>query len=85
MTASSGCASCGSAVPEGELECPECGNRPEFDLRRIGAVFAILGSFGAPLIDLYGGAAMMAIGFGIITLSAVRSPKPTEYDLPIFD
>ncbi|MCX2818762.1 hypothetical protein EGH25_05280 [Haladaptatus sp. F3-133] len=73
------CASCGRSVPEDSLECPECGNYPAFEIRKLGAAVVFAGSLLTQLY-LYFGLVIIIIGLLVVSTSVFAPVKPTDYE-----
>jgi hypothetical protein len=73
------CASCGRSVPEDTLECPECGNYPAFEIRKLGAAVVFAGSLLTQLY-LYFGLVAIILGLLVVSTSVFVPVKPTDYD-----
>ena len=73
------CASCGRSIPGESLECPECGNHPAFEIRKLGAAVVFAGSLLTQLY-LYVGLVAVIIGLMVVTTSAAVPIKPSDYE-----
>lgn len=73
------CASCGRSIPEDTLECPECGNHPAFEIRKLGAGVVFAGSLLTQLY-LYFGLFAIIIGLMVVSTSVFMPLKPSDYE-----
>jgi hypothetical protein len=73
------CASCGRSIPEDSLECPECGNYPAFEIRKLGAAVVFGGSLLTQLY-LYVGLIGIILGLMVVTTTVAVPFKPSDYE-----